>query len=450
MTTFLSPAEAGRFYWLAAILAVAVSPIASAVGNHYFRNLLSWEESGEAWYRLRQFLVGLTIAAVTVGTVVAYVAKWHYGVEMGPLVFALVPFVFATEASNVAFAPLNILSKRSVYVALSTLAAFLKPGLAVLAVILLGPSARNWMLGLAVGAMLPAAAAVLYLRRCFRSRTGQSVVIAPLDLAEFLRFTWPMATGSLLYWGQTQANRLVVENVLSPETLGSFAANYSAGVGILVAFEALFQQYYQPIFYRGVTSSEEDQKRETVQSLADVLLPILVLIGLLVICGARPLSWILLGRDFQSDYRLIAWAAAAESVRIASGCYHLAAVGRKRTDLLLPAGVSGAVTSVVGVFVLGRLWGIDGLGPALLLASLSMFFTLGICMRRHFVLNLPLRRMGLVMVASSPACVALLLLRSRDLSILHWAMHLVVVLASGAGGLFFSVRGVIHLRGGNQ
>lgn len=440
LTTSLAPVEAGHYYWLSALLAVGEAPIAAALVNYYSRNLIEWSGSGEAWHRMRQLLKALAVLAIVVPLPIAFIAQATQGLPAVHVYAVLVLTVFASEAANVAVPCINILGARLPYVAVSTLAAFMKPLLAVALVRAWQPSSIAWYGGTAAGAFLTTTLALGILRAHLAATSPvESRPIPSLDRKLAFAFMWPITTGMLLYWGQTQANRLIVERVLSLEHLGTFAAAYSAGAGLLVAFEALFQQYFQPIFYRGVATPDEGAYQRTMQLLVDRLLPAVAPVALLITFGARPLAWMFLGARFQSGYRVIGWAAAAETIRIMSSCYHFAALGKNETRLLLPPAIVGASTALLGVAVFGRAYANDGLGLAMVLGAVATLVTFAIIMRRRVRFALPWRKLVVVAGVSGPGCLALAMLPAR-LSLFSVSIGFSVAGLSGAAALYLAAR----------
>jgi O-antigen/teichoic acid export membrane protein len=401
ITSLLPAAEVGRNYLLLSLISwfslVLVNPVTTYVG----RNLLEWNALGKAsgYYRM---LGGYVLCVATVAAIAASGLNQTTGlgvfIEVPALLWLVLGGVLLGASASTTVTGLNILGRRTVFVLFSNLIAWGGVGLSVVFVRGISPSAESWVAGMLTAQALVSAAAAWLLLRCL-SPGSQSR--APLDtgpafsLTAVLPFAWPLSASVGFFWLQSEGYRFVLSGVAGEAMVGRFAASYAIGAGLMIAYETVFNQYYQPIYYRAITGRDAGGRAAAWNEYASAYLPTIVPVAVFVALGGPLLLRLIVAEQFQGSAVVVAMAVATEAFRMVSASYYN--VGLAQRDmrmLILPVG-TGALVALAGVSVLARWDPLVGTGEALGLAAMAVMVLSWASARRELPIELPWRRIAL-------------------------------------------------------
>jgi O-antigen/teichoic acid export membrane protein len=161
-----------------------------------------------------------------------------------------------------------------------------------------------------------------------------------------------------------------MEAGLGLHTLGIFTSGYGISVGIISAFESTFTAYLMPIFYRSISYGGANEQSSAWRAYADAIFPSLVLLGFFILATAPELTRVILGPAYQSSYRYVGWGVLAEVGRVAGAVYAMVAHAGMKTKLLLAPSLVGAILALILIWFLMPRYGANGVGIALMVASL--------------------------------------------------------------------------------
>lgn len=413
VSTLLPPSEMGRMSLFTSATAFFALFLVNPVGMFINRRLHAWDDRG----LIRQYLgyyCGYLLVAGALGSVTLIALSslnlvnldascaWIWVLVCGSLLF--------NTANQTVIPSLNLLGYRGWFVILTL--ATLGSGFAIAALLLhlFQPRAEYWLLGLLIGQILFAAAGSKVLSgRIRRSPESAASRLSRDQVLNLMRFAWPVAVAVGLNWIQAQSYRFLIGNTQGLTELGLFVAGYGLSAGLMAGFESVLTTYFQPQFYRKVSSENRDVQVQAWASYAGAIVPAIVLLVCFIMVMAPDLTRILLGPRYHTSGRFVGWGAMAEAFRVIAGVYTLAAHASMKTRLLLIPNLLGALVAVGMLLLLTPHFGIYGVGIALACAGLTVVMASHVLIRMAIPLKLPYARIGygLAMGAAFSAAVVM-------------------------------------------
>lgn len=415
-TTLLLPAEMAKVFLVASIVAFYALLLLNPVGMFMNRRFHAWNASGKVAHYYNYFwlylvvVCGLSLATLAICIDVGLVSihsttAWTLLLVGGTLLF--------TTVNQVVIPGLNLLGHRGWFVAL-TLATTLSSLLAATTfVFAFSSSAENWMIGLLVGQTLMGAIGW----KVFFTRLNKPDLLkkpTKQHINALIRFAWPISVAVGLGWVQTQSYRFMMESNLGLHALGLFAAGYGISAGIISAFESVFTTYLQPMFYKNISNDNVTEQSKAWSEYAGAIIPSLWLVAFAIFATAPELTHAMLGAEYWSASQFVVWGVIAESARVASGIYGMIAHARMNTKLLLLPSLAGATISIALIWWLMPKFGSNGVGIALMLASMTALVLTYATTRSEYKTTFPHRRL----IMSLFMGIGLMLLAET----LHWVM----------------------------
>lgn len=362
-TTLLTPGEIGRMSLVMATTVFFAALLVNPVGMFVNRRLHSWQASGHAWYYLNCYWGYLVIVAVMAAISVTVVNEsGTIGFQMA-IVWLLVlvcgSLLFNT-ANQTVIPSLNLLGYSGWFVSLTVATVAAGLACATLLAWLLAPTAEYWLSGLLLGqiALAVIGGLVLYARLKESGITSSPPSIQLGQLSGLYGYAWPISIAIALSWAQYQGYRYIMEDALGVAQLGLFVSGYWIGLGLIAGIESVLAAYFQPRFYRDVSTNDPVRHTKAWEQYATAVTPALLLTMIAVVALAPELTKILLGPAFQAASVYVTWGALAETARVLTGTYSLFAHARMQTRRLLLPHLSGAALSIALCW-----WLIPVLGP---------------------------------------------------------------------------------------
>lgn len=437
-TTFLPPSEMGRMSLFVSSIAFFSLLLVSPVGLFINRRLHAWEMQGVVRRYFDYYWVYLLAVAVLASLVLTVMndleiiglrttTAWLWILVCGSLLF--------NTMNQIVIYSLNMLGFSGWFLALTL--ATLASGFLMAVVLILHFQLRieYWLLGLLIGQIVFAGigSKVFFARLVVlqNTRSGGSI---RTHIDALFQFAWPVSIAVGFNWVQAQSYRFIMENFLGLTALGLFVAGYGISTGLILGSESMLATYFQPRFYKRVSSGNREEQAQAWESYASAILPALVLLICFIIAMAPELTRVLLGAGYQLSAQYVVWGALAEAIRVVAGVYGMAAHARMKTRLLLIPNLIGALMALALLVWLTPMLGASGVGIALSLSGLSMIMALHFTIQAEVKLNLPYARllqgasMGALLIAGA------VLVKIVPDSSNHLAVS---ILSLGVVGIFF-------------
>lgn len=377
-TTFLSAEEFGKVSQFLACIAWFALVMINPVGMFINRKLYNWVLQGKATVYFLYYFGYLLLAGFTVALFFMLVAKLGLSVIHGVNVSWLIMIVGGSiifNTVNQTFIPtFNLFGHRNWFVGL-TLAS-----LAVSLILSVGlvyggdPKAEYWQFGQVLGQTLVGLVGALVfftIIHCGKLSKNAAARLSKEKVRSLLSFSIPVAVAVGLLWLQTQSYRFIAGERIGLGALGLFFAGYSVSSAIIASFEAIILNYFQPFFYRSISTNSAQHYDEIWSQYARVVFPPLLLTVIFIFLFSPEITRVLLSKNFSSSYRYVYWGALAEAGRVVISTYGLLAHARLNTKKLMLPNFIGAIVSLALIFVLTPKYKADGIGVALVLASLA-------------------------------------------------------------------------------
>jgi O-antigen/teichoic acid export membrane protein len=410
-TTYLPPAEMGRLSLITAATAFFALFLVNPIGMFINRRFHAWDELGRAKHYLKLHWVYLLIVSALAAASLAVLNAIHaFGFQFNTawlLVLVSGSLLFNT-VNQTAIPSLNLLEFRGRFITLTlaTIGAGLASSFALVEIF--QPTAEYWLLGLLIGQTIFAVIGVKLFFDKLRPE-GPHVKISRPQLRLLFDFAWPVAISVGFNWLQTQGYRFFVADSLGLVALGLFVAGYGISAGLMAAFESVLTTYFQPRFYKRVSTSSLAEQSLAWNKYARAILPSLMLVTFLLAGLAPELTRFMVGPAYQSASQFVVWGVLAEGARVLAGVYSMSAHAKMKTRLLLLPNLLGAVICIALIWGLAPAMGAHGVGLARSLAGIGMVVAMHYMMIVVLEVRLPYRlllkgtAMGLVLLLIATA-----------------------------------------------
>ena len=424
-TTYLPPSEMGRLSLITAATAFFALFLVNPVGMFINRRFHAWDQLGRAKHYLKLHWIYLLGVGLVAALVLAGLNKIHaFGFQFNTawlLVLICGSLLFNT-INQTAIPSLNLLELRGRFIVLTlaTIAFGLASSYAL--VEYFSPTAEYWLLGLLIGQTVFAVIGVKLFFDKLQTETPAEK-LSKSHLRTLFDFAWPIAISVGFNWLQTQGYRFFVADSLGLAALGLFVAGYGISAGLMAAFESVLTTYFQPRFYKRVSTSTIEEQSAAWNRYAGAILPSLVLVTFLLIALAPELTRFMVGPAYQSASQFVIWGVLAEGARVVAGVYSMSAHAKMKTRLLLLPNLLGAVICIGLIQLLAPSMGVHGVGLARSLAGLGMLMVMHYLMIVALEVRLPLR----LLVKGAAMGAGLLLIATAG----RWVMNSSGIIASG-------------------
>lgn len=386
-------------------IAVLSSSLFVAPGVAYFlRGALGWRRAGLHRRALYATAVYSIVAGVVLGSIASAVqAQFSVVAQLAWLWVGLASGIYVTAYNlhHAISANYNLERRRFVYVLLINGATW--SGLALAYTFYSAAlSPEFWVMGIALGFGL-SSAGFLGLARRRPGHPNSRVETLPQNVQAVLFFAWPQAITYLLWWGQSQTYRFILEHVAGLAFVGLYAVAAAVVAQTMQTLKALFDEYYAPKLFGDVAHAATDEAKAAVwNSYMSAYGPAMILFGLALFGSVAFWPKLLLGAAYQSIALVVIWPIAKETIEALSST--LWTLGIVKADMrmnILPVAV-GAVLSPVLVTVLAPIEPLHGTGIALVVGAVAVFAIIVPVSLRSLPVQWPIKRFFQAFVLGSP------------------------------------------------
>lgn len=358
MTTMLSTAEVGNYYLVFTLISFFALAFINPIGLYLNRKIHRWADEGTIYNRL--FVYNGYLALVCFITLpIVYGLCTFIGIGSNIRTVQLMLFVmiglFFMNWNQLLVSLLNILNHQRGFVLFSilTLAAGLL--LSILFVKwIAAPTALAWLIGQTAAQAIVAVFAFIFFRRVIKGELNFANVSSSMNhdnMRSVMYFVFPVGITALLMWLQNQSYRIIVEQRAGLEFLGMIGLGLGIASNIAAAVESLVQQLYLPLFYREISSADQEGRAIAWNRMAQLALPVFVSLAMFVSCLSPFLVDILAHGRFAGAWVFMAFGAWIELCRMTTGLLSGVAHAEMQTRHLVKSYLVGGVFSVAGVWL---------------------------------------------------------------------------------------------------
>lgn len=376
MTTMLSTAEVGNYYLIFTMISFFALAFINPIGLYLNRKVHCWADEQTIYSRL--FTYNGYLAAVCLVTLpIVYVLCSYIGIGSNIRTVELMLFVmiglYAMNWNQLLVSLLNILNHQRGFVLFSVLTLAAGLTLSVLCIQwFAAPTAIVWFLGQTIANAVVAVLAFMFFRRVIKGKLDLADVRASMDrdsVRSVMHFILPVGITALLMWLQNQSYRIIVEQRAGLEFLGMIGLGLGIASNIAAAVESLVQQLYLPMFYREISSADQDGRAVAWNRMAQLALPVFVALAMFVSCLSPFLVDVLAHGKFAGAWVFMAFGAWIELCRMTTGLLSGVAHAEMQTRHLVKSYLVGGGCSVAGV------WAATGFSQSRLLVPAALLLS---------------------------------------------------------------------------
>jgi O-antigen/teichoic acid export membrane protein len=358
--------------------------LVNPVGQHINLHTHAWWDDGSLMVRLKPYRRYI-LAVSFVGSVAVLVLDNHHSIEQ--MLWSMVvmfAMVIAGTWNSTLVSMLNMLGFRAASVLWSIITIAISLASSIL-LVLWSPSAIAWFAGQAIGMAVGAIGAKYVLQQHTLSTKSAQGDTPLLNRHTALTYCLPLALATGLMWLQLSGYRIVIESYWGLAQLGFLVVGLSLSGQIWSLVESLSMQFLYPLFYRRVSSHENEMEIELAFSdILNTLIPVYFVLTGLVVISAPYLLKLLVARQFQDAVVFVMLGAGIELCRVLGNLLSKAAHVRRKTKSLTLPYAGGAITTLVLIYLAG-IWQMEIVWAvvAILIGALVTLMIMWIGMRKQ-------------------------------------------------------------------
>lgn len=390
----------GTFFYL-----IAIAPV-----YHYVtRGFLDWVKNGELGYIFKRFQTYL----VLIGVVAAFITLTFETIldlinGFSSLWAAALVGIYILTASVSSFGStgFNLINKRFKFIFFSNIPIWF--GL-LFSFIFFNTykTPEWWCLGQYAGLLLASLAVPLLFKEINanpKNRIGVNANSLSFSPAAVFKFGWPQVLVSILGWVQLHSYKFILDKIQNTACVGLFSTGYGLGSALMMIYDTIFFQYYQPIYFGELSNQRLQGVSRAWNNFARAYIPSLVIFGIFIAANAVPLSNIFLGEQFRvpATVELIIFAAFIEIMGAAGKLLSYLGIGKMDMKILIVPQAAGAVLAPLGVFFFGSISPLRGTAMGLGFAAVILACLSVRSVKKTIHAIWPVRRIAFAVFASLP------------------------------------------------
>jgi len=327
------------------------------------------------------------------------------GLEWGWIVVLVGGSLFFNTAIQTLIPSLNMLGRELSFTALNVLTLVMSLICSLIFCHFVGATAEYWIAGTLTGQMIFCCIAYMVLFWKYPT-VGHLPSPSSAQIIKAIHFCWPVAITVGLQWMQMQGYRFLLADQFGIAEFGLFVVGYSVAASLLSAGETILTTWFQPAFYRAISSNYEAERNAAWHIYAGRMLPASLLGVTALITASDMLPQLMLGNAYQNVGQYVILGAIAEWGRMLVGVFSLNAHRHMATRQLILPNALGTCVAAIGFLVCVQVFGL-GIPSAPICAAIGtgvVVFTLWRSGKRadaHMHINLrglTIQAMGLLIV----------------------------------------------------
>jgi O-antigen/teichoic acid export membrane protein len=426
LTMWLTPSEVGRLNIVMALYGWFGLVLINPVGMYINRKVIEWNREKTAIRHLKS-LGGYLAITASLSIAVVFAVTPFIGITIHKVwLMALVGGCVLLISGNASFVSyLNLLGYRVWYVVLSNFTLWIGLLVSWILVASVRGNAECWLTGQLTGNAVLMIVSIIVLFKYLGKDGPAGDTDKSFSLPTVFKFATPLAISTFFYWCHTQGYRFVYQRIAGMETMGLFVIGFGIGVSLMNAFDGLFGQYYNPVFYNDIAHSNEDERCAAWNKYASAYFPAVLVMMIFVGANGYQFAKIFTAKEYHMAGNIVIWGAIAESLRMCTSAYSMVSHAQLDMKPVIGPGITGAVIGLGGIFVLTKYDPLVGGGVALSIGWIFAMFHMQVNMKKLLPIRFPLRRILYACLLSAPFVAGLLVKNSS------MAVSLVVLCVTG-------------------
>ena len=377
LTEFFGPAEYGQLVLGLTLVSLYGQVVFGGLGagiTRYYAVAAEKRDLHGYLAGIRTLLAYATTIVVAIGLILAFGisflghAQWT-GVTLAAMLLALLG-----SYNSILNGLQNAARQRAIVAIHSGLEAWLKIGLAVVLLVLLGVSSVAVILGFAASALIVTLSQLVILRRTIKPLPLGSPAPRPGDWpSKIWTYSWPFSTWGVFTWLQQVSDRWVLGLFGTPQDVGFYAVLFQLGytpIAILLGFSTTF---LAPIlFHRAGDASSSERNQNVHQIVWRITITALIGTGLAVLTTSIFHEWIfglLVAAEFRWISHLLPWLVLAGGIFAAAQMLSLKLMSEMKAQELITPKIATAIMGIGLNMVGAAIAGVEGVVAAMVAFS---------------------------------------------------------------------------------
>lgn len=196
-----------------------------------------------------------------------------------------------------------------------------------------------------------------------------------------IKYITPLFLANIFIWFQSQGFRFLIENNYDLKILGLISVGLFVSNGIFATLESLMTQYFNPIIYKKMSSSEVYDVIELLfQNSIIILTPIIFILTIF----NDEIFLIVSSTEYFIASSILIYGGISEIIRIASNVLRYFTFKNKKTQLNLYGNIIGSISFLIAFFsmISFEYNFIKVVGFSLVISNLSTFILLIFSLKR--------------------------------------------------------------------
>lgn len=249
----------------------------------------------------------------------------------------------------------------SVWVTAESLA---RPVLAILAVIVIGSTPQNVLLGYLVGTGLIFLVFVLPLKKQHLAEEPKPFKSASGLSKEIWHYALPLIPLAIVGWISSLGDRFIIAGFLGLGQVGIYAAAYGLISRIFNMVGSIIELTLRPIYFNAVSSGNRNLESHIFRLWVTVTILVCGLGVLAIFILKNWIAFLLLAQDYRTSSSLLPWIACGISFLTIAYVFEKPCYAYMHTKWILLIQSVGAVISIPAIIALVILKGVQGAAMA--------------------------------------------------------------------------------------
>jgi O-antigen/teichoic acid export membrane protein len=382
LTEYLQPAEYGQLALSLTIAALMNQVVMGGVTNGVSRYYSIAAEKRDLWGYLKsskQLMAYATIVVVMIAIALGVVLIALDQSSWLSLMFLIVLFSIFTGFNGALSGVQNAARQRPIVALHAGLDAWLRIGMAVGMVILLGSSSAAVVLGYFLSAFLVTMSQLFFLKRLLRRNAAtHNEQCDQKWLEQMWAFSWPFSVWGIFTWAQQVSDRWALQTFTTTADVGQYAVVYQLGFAPIGLLVGLMVSLIAPVLYQRAGDATDQSRNANVHRLVWRIVKIslfLTMLGFVFAWGLH--EWLfewLVAEEYRVASEYLPWMILAGGFFATGQMLSLKLMTEIRSNKLLHAKVGSAIVGIMANIIGAQLFGVTGVVIGLVVFAVVFLF----------------------------------------------------------------------------
>lgn len=355
MTFLLEPKQMGSIYLFTTIYTFFVLSLISPLGQYINRHTHAWHENKTLFDNLGLYFVYLSIVSMfSLGICwLIYHEGVYTEIPLFKFLILMSCYILLLTLNQTILPILNMLYFRIGFTILTVLTSLGTLIFGYLSIVVNGNEAENWLLGVVLSNAVFMFIGIFVLRKKLNDSFGglKFQKITLVKFKQILKFVMPLSVATLFMWLQNNGYRIIIEKNIGLAFLGFLGVGMAISGQIAGIFESIVMQYFHPIYYKKITGTTKEKRKEAINNLINTVLPTYFMLAVFLTFFAKEIVIILVDEKYYSAYFFVALGIWVEFFRMTTNLLGNISQSEMNTKKFMFPYVIGSLVTVLLVYI---------------------------------------------------------------------------------------------------